>query len=125
MANMMLPENSLEVIRGTSKTLELTVTDDAGKAVDLTGARIIFTVKQVITESLPLIQKTSDTPTQAEITVPREGKARIYLQPNDTQGLEAIEYVFDVWLILTSGKRFAVVPSSIFTVKPGVTLIPL
>jgi len=123
--SLLLPENSIEVIRGTSKTFELTVRDDAGVVVDLTGSRIIFSVKTCPADPLPLIQKTTDNVTQAEITVPREGKARIYLQPNDTQTLEALQYVFDVWVILTSGKRFAVVPSSIFAVKPGVTLIPL
>jgi hypothetical protein len=122
---LMLPENSLEVIRGTSKTLELVITDESGGVVDLTGARIVFSVKTSPGDPLPLIQKTTDHVAQVEITLPREGKARIYLQPSDTQTLEALQYVFDVWLILTSGKRFAVVPSSIFAVKPGVTLIPL
>lgn len=125
MAGMMLPENSLEVVRGSSRTLELTVTDQDSKPVDLTGSRIIFSVKTSANDPLPLIQKTTDQLAQAEVTVPREGKARIYLQPGDTQGLQALEYVFDVWVILTSGKRYPVVPSSIFAVKPGVTLIPL
>lgn len=120
-----LPENTLTLIRGTSKTLELVVTDADGKVVDLTGGKIVMTVKALATDPNPIIQKTSDIPTQAEITVPREGKARIYLVPGDTQTLTVKQYTFDVWLVMTSGKRFAVVPPSVFEVQAGVTLLAL
>ena len=120
-----LPENALSIIRGTSKTLELVVTDADGKAVNLTGGKVVMTVKATVTDTTPLVQKSSDVPTQAELTVPREGKARIYLVPADTQTMTVRQYVFDVWLVLASGKRFAVVPPSIFEVQAGVTLLAL
>jgi hypothetical protein len=120
-----LPENSLSIIRGTSKTLELQVTDADGKFVDLTGGKVVMTVKAVATDLNPLIQKTTDNPAQAEITVPREGKARIYLVPADTQTLAIKQYTFDVWFIMASGKRFAVVQPSVFDVQAGVTLLAL
>lgn len=120
-----LPENALVLVRGTSKTLELVITDADGKAVDITGAKIVMSVKAAATDAAPLIQKSSDSITQAEVTVPREGKARIYLVPADTQTLAIKSYVFDVWLVLVSGKRFAVVPPSTFEVQAGVTLLAL
>jgi len=120
-----LPENALSLIRGTSKTLELVVTDADGKVVDLTGAKVVMTVKATVTDTNPLIQKSTDVPTQAELTVPREGKARIYLIPSDTQTLAIKQYVFDVWLVLSNGKRHAVVPPSVFEVQAGVTLLTL
>jgi hypothetical protein len=120
-----LPENALVLVRGTSKTLELIITDADGKAVDITGAKIVMSVKVAATDAAPLIQKSSDSITQAEVTVPREGKARIYLVPADTQTLAVKSYVFDVWLVLASGKRFAVVPPSAFEVQAGVTLLAL
>lgn len=120
-----LPENALTLIRGTSKTLELVVTDADGKVVDFTGGKIVMTVKASITDTNPLIQKSSDVVGQAELTAPREGKARIFLVPGDTQTMTAKQYVFDVWLVLVSGKRFAVVPPSIFEVQAGVTLLAL
>lgn len=123
--SLMYPENAIEIIRGASKTLALTVTDEQGLSVDLTGGRIIFSVKHTTQDAQPLIQKASDVPTQAEITIPREGKAKIYLQPMDTQNLDPIEYTFDVWAILSNGKRYPVVLPSIFRVKPGVTLLAL
>jgi hypothetical protein len=120
-----LPENALILIRGTSKTLELVVTDADGKVVDLTGSKVVMTVKASVADTNPLIQKSTDFPAQAELTVPREGKARIYLTPPDTQNLAVKSYVFDVWLVLSSGKRFAVVPPSTFEVQAGVTLLAL
>jgi len=120
-----LPENAVTIIRGTSKTLELVVTDADGKVVDLTGAKVVMSVKEFLTDTNPLVQKISDVPVQAQITLPREGKARIYLVPADTQTLAAKQYVFDVWVILSGGKRFAVVLPSTFIVQAGVTILPL
>lgn len=119
------PENSLSIIRGTSRTLQLALTDGNGKFVDLTGAKIIMTVKTATTDINPLIQKSSDNPAQAAITVPRQGKAEIYLVPADTQTLTIKQYTFDIWLILPSGKRLVVVPPSVFDVQAGVTLLAL
>ena len=123
--SLLYPENSIIIIRGSSKTLELTVTDDAGAMVDLTGAKVYFSVKVSVSDPQPIFQKSSLVPAQAEITVPREGKARIYLQPNDTQNLDPHEYLFDVWVILSNGKRYPVVKPSVFAVQAGVSFIPL
>lgn len=119
------PINSLDVIRGSSKTLALTVLDETGAPVDLTGARVIFTVKSSPTDGVPLVQKDSNVPTQVGIDSPRTGEAKIYLQPADTHGMDPIEYIFDVWVVLASGKRYPVVQPSIFRIKPGVTVLAL
>lgn len=120
-----LPENSLSITRGTSKTIELIVTDCAGKAANLTGAKVVLTVKDTSSAQTPLIQKNSDFPAQAEITFPRLGKARFYMFPADTQTLALKQYTFDVWVILASGERYAVVAPTIFEVLAGVTLLAL
>ena len=121
----LLPENAVTIIRGTSKTLELLVTDSVGKAVDLTGAKIVLSVKENLGDTNPLIQKSSDVSMQAQVTAPRLGKAQIYLVPADTQTLSIKQYVFDVWAIFAGGKRFAVVPPSIFEIQAGVTILAL
>ena len=120
------PENSISVIRGTTKTLKLTVTDSTGTAVNLTGGKLVLTVKSSIYDDLPLVQKLTTDPDQAAITLPREGVVEFYLEPADTQALVPRDYIFDVWYIAaTSGERYAVVPPATFTVTPGVTLLPL
>lgn len=124
-AGITQPKNAIRIIRGSSKTYELSVVDENDDPVDLTGARVLFTVKRDIVDTAPLIQKDSDAgPTQVEImTPPKAGKARIYLSPSDTQRLEAVEYVFDSWIVLSSGKRHPVIPPSVFEIEPGVTVI--
>ena len=116
------PENSVPIVRGSSKTLLLTVTDANDRPVDLTGAKVVMTVKRSLEDRDPLIYKTSDDPNHAVIPNPRDGQAKIYLLPSDTQRLEVRQYIFDVWVILNSGKRYPVVPPSVFDVTAGVTI---
>lgn len=116
-------ENDLTIVRGTSRTLALTVKDGDGNAVDLTGARVVMTVKCRVKDVDPVIQKDSDNGvSEVEITGPLAGTAKIYLQPGDTQTLDPGPYVFDIWVILTSGSRHLVVGPGKFNVVPGVTV---
>jgi hypothetical protein len=118
------PKNSIQVIRGTSKAFELVVSDETGAIVNITGSRIIMTVKRELTDADPIIQKDSAVgPVEVELSEPKAGKAKIYLDPPDTQTLDVREYVFDVWVILASGKRYAVVPPSVMEIVAGVTVI--
>jgi hypothetical protein len=119
------PKNTIRIIRGTSKTLLLSVTDEAGERVDLAGARFIFSVKRSLDDEHTVIQKDSQKgSTQVEILTPTKGgQANIYLAPSDTNTLDVREYVFDVWAVLSSGKRYAVIPPSILELEAGVTVI--
>lgn len=118
------PENEIEIYRGASKTYELHVTDAEEADVDLTGARVILTVKCDLSDPAPLIQKDSDVgAAQIDINHPLEGKAEIKFVPSDTQTLDAGEYVFDVWVVLASGTRSPVVSPSPFKVVAGVTVL--
>jgi hypothetical protein len=118
------PKNAVQVIRGTSKTFELTVTNESGVGVNLTGGRVLMSVKRDISDRNALIFKDSLAgPSQIEMTTPLAGKAKIFLDPSDTQTLDVREYVFDVWVILSSGKRYAVVAPSVFEIVAGVTVI--
>lgn len=124
-APLLLPENSLSVIRGSSKTLALKVTNPDGSDYNLTGCKLVLTVKPTTYEDLPLVQKVSTVPAQSVITSPRTGDAEFYLVPADTQGLSPKKYIFDVWLVTATGERFVVIPPSTFDVQAGVTYLPL
>ncbi len=126
MSTLGLTENLIEIVRGSSKTIELSVVDLDDKAVDITGARIILSVKRLLNDPVPLIQKSTDNPVQALITVPKGGKAEIYLKPADTHNLDpAIDYLYDLWVVQASGDRFVVVPLSTFRVQDSITRVPL
>ena len=119
------PENAIVIIRGTSKTLQVTVYNPDGTAANITGAKLVLSVKTSLYDDLPTVQKVTTVPSQAVITKPREGLVEFYFEPRDTQGLMPMEYIFDVWLILPTGERYAVVPPSTLTVQPSVTYLPL
>jgi len=120
-------ENEIEIVRGTSKNFELSVCDDAGAFVDLTGARLIATVKCDLREDRISIQKDSQVgPAEIEIytqTGDTLGKALIKFAPSDTQNLDPGEYIFDVWVILSSGARHIVVGPDPFIIERGVTVL--
>lgn len=123
--SILAPENSVEIIRGSSLTLRLSVTDEGDKPVNLSGAQIYFTVKVQVEDVDPVFQKSTHNASELEIDDATGGVARVYITPADTQKLDARKYFFDVWVILNNGRRFPVIPVSEFVVKPGVTVIPL
>ena len=118
------PENQIEIYRGSSKTYELEVKDGEDHAVDLTGARIVLSVKCDLTDPSPLIQKDSDAgAAQIDISHPLDGIAEIKFVPSDTQTMDTGEYIFDVWVVLFSGTQGPVVSPSPFKVVAGVTVL--
>lgn len=118
-------DNAIQVIRGASKTFELTVTHDDGTAYDLTAARVVLTIKLNRDATSPTIQKDSSAgAAQVEIAAPRTGVAKIKLVPADTQTLDLGLYPFDVWVI-KGGDRLPVIPRSTFEVLEALTRIPL
>jgi hypothetical protein len=123
MDDVLQPKNAVQIIRGTSKTLQLSVVDSVNKPVDLTGARVVMTVKSRFEDVNNVFQKTSDFVAQVQITDAKGGIAQIFINPSDTNERDIKHYVFDVWVILASGKRYAVVPPSIFDLQPGVTIL--
>lgn len=118
------PENEIEIYRGSSKTYELHVTDSSEADVNLTGARIVLSVKCALSDPAPLVQKDSQVgAAEIDINHPIEGKAEIKFVPSDTQTMDVGEYIFDVWVVLASGTRGPVVLPSPFKVVAGVTVL--
>jgi hypothetical protein len=120
---ILLPENAIQVVRGSSQTLALSVVAASGKPFDLTTAVIYMTVKNTLDATMNVFQKTSANILQIEITDPRGGLANVYLVPADTQRLDIRPYVFDVWVVV-SANRYIVIPPSTFEVQAGVTFLP-
>jgi len=119
------PENAVAIIKGTSRTYEIQVQDDHCAPVNLTGCIMYFTVKERKEDNAPLFQKTSQNALQIEFTDALGGIARVYVDPADTFYAYVKPYVFDVWLILTTGKRYVVIPPSVFDIHASVTVIPV
>jgi len=114
--------SALQLVRGASKTLELTVLDEAGDAFDLSGCTLWFTVKKAAADQQPVVQKKSDDVAEIQIVDAREGRADIYLLPADTFSLPAREYVFDVWVV-SGADRYIVVGPAALELQDSVTRI--
>ena len=126
-ASIVATANEIVIVRGTSKNFELMVSDDAGAPVNLTAARVIATIKCDLYDDKISIQKDSDAGS-AEVEILSQegstlGKAMLKFSPSDTQTLDAGEYVFDVWVVLSSGARHIVVGPGPFIITRGVTVL--
>jgi uncharacterized protein YggU (UPF0235/DUF167 family) len=129
-SNITKSSSSIEIYQGESKDLELEIVQEvdqpdettAEEPVDLNGSKICFTVKKKVADTSPLISKDSTNALEIEITAPAEdGMAIIHIVSDDTMNLEAGTYVFDVWVVLSSGKKAIVIEPSEFIIKDPVT----
>lgn len=122
---MSCEKQDLLLIRGVDKTLRVTVSDEDGDAVDLTGATVYFRVKVDISDASAVIEKVSTDVAEIEINAdPTTGLADIYLIPGDTSSLTLVPHVYDVWVTLANGKSYAVVEPSAFRLERAVTELP-
>ena len=129
-SNITKSSSSIEIYQGESKDLDLEIVQEVQQpdetfieqAVDLTGAKICFTVRKRLGEIDTLIAKDSTNAIDIEIVAPPEdGMAIIHLLSEDTSLLDPGSYIFDVWVTLSSGKKLIVIEPSEFIVKEPVT----
>ncbi len=125
--NLLQARNGIEVVRGATQTYTVTVTDEAGKIFDLTGSRLVFSVKGDVSDRTVLVLKTTDGVSPG-ITYPssnpRLGVAKVTLLPADTEKLPEGDYVYDFWAQLPTGERYVLVRPSLLRVLPRVTVFP-
>lgn len=129
-SNITKSSSSIELYQGESKDLNLEIVQSLEQPdgneievpVDLTGAKICFTVRKKIGDPEVKIHKDSTNALDVEILTPEEnGLAIIHILTGDTNLLDPGSYVFDVWVILSSGKKVPVIEPSEFLIKEPVT----
>lgn len=103
----------IEIIRGTSNTMRLTVEDSGGNLYNLgSNEKIVFGVKQRPEDPGRVITKTA--------SILGEGLFEVCLCPEDTGGLAPGKYVYDVGLD-NGTDFFNVIEYSPFILIPNVT----
>ncbi len=127
MTSFVQPANTLVLYRGQTKRLDL-VLADGGVPLDLTGGRVLFTVKKSRDAVDAIIQKSSDNgPDQIDVVNAKQGVVAIYLLTNDTRVLDEGRYFYDVWAEVSAGgstARFPVIEPTFFIVKGTPTAFP-
>lgn len=108
----MLNDVSITLVRGTDRTIKVVIQDPYGLPVDLTGATGYLTVKHYLDDAAALFTKSTGTAGQGAIAVPKSGVMEFYLLATDTNSLTPGSYVYDVQVVLSTSKRYAVISAS-------------
>lgn len=106
-------QTDIEVVRGTTNTLKITVTDSSGELYNLdANEKMLFGVKKNHTDSTYILIKTIETCENGVYTVS--------LRPEDTELCDCCKYYYDV--AIQSGDDFYnVIEASVFHVKKNIT----
>ena len=132
-SNITKSSNTIELYQGESMDIDLEIVQEVpdvngnpeDQPVDLTGATVYFSMRMKASAPELLIGKNSSNLLEIEIVnPPRNGDAIIHLVSSDTKHTPPGDYVFDVWVVLSSGKSVPVIEISTFTVKEPVTKLP-
>lgn len=106
-------KQDIEIIRGTSNTIHIRVTDASGANYTLaSGEKIIFGVKKRPEHDECVLKKI--------ITEITGGVCTVEINPEDTESLPFGKYFYDAGL-LSGGDYYNVVPYSEFYIKPNIT----
>ena len=111
---MKIQGTNISMTRGDSEAIKVTVKDTLGNAVPLvTGDTIHFTVREHIRSATKIIEKI--------ITEFDDGEALININPQDTNELSYISYVYDIQLTRENGTVKTIIPPSQLTITGEVT----
>ncbi len=117
----------LTIQRGASLDVRIAVVDAAGAPIDITGSRIWMAVHRCDRAESRVLVKDSDTAGHVTIephVSPTEGEFVVHLVPADTSGLTGVRHLYEIWLELPSGDRYAVVPRSNLTLTASLHSTP-
>lgn len=106
-------EQIIEIVRGTTNTFEIAVTDGDGSAYALgSNEKIVFGIKRSPSDSALLIVKVAQSA--------GDGRFRVTVTPGDTDGLPFGRYYYDVGL--DDGTNFYnIIPASQFFLRENIT----
>ena len=116
----MPPIYPIEVYQGQAMFVDFMFTNADGTPYDLTGRRIISTVREHVNSATIILAKDSNVVGQIDILNPTAGHARVGWLKADTAPLAQRNYAWDVWLITANGPVPWLAPS-LWALRPGVT----
>ena len=100
MTSINQPRNAIEIVRGSTQTFRVVVTDPTEDYFDFTDAsRVVFSVKESVGDAEALFRKEIGRGITFPDDNPRAGLIDITIDPRDTERLPFDEYLYDVWVI--------------------------
>jgi hypothetical protein len=113
-----VPFEPMDLFSGSDRTLRVFVKTPDLNIVNLTGAQGLLTVKTDKDATVPSITKSTLSGSQGAIGSPDQGEMFFYLVPADTTPLSIRQYVYDILLTLSTGKKYTVAEGVINLQKP-------
>ena len=108
-------KQTIDIIRGTSKTVNITVSNSDGTPYELQSEEMLrFCVKRCHEDETCVIEK--------ELTSIHynDGVYMLHLSPSDTEQLEAGRYFYDCGLQV-GGEYYMIIERSLFNVLPSIS----
>jgi len=106
-------KNDVEIIRGTTNTFEITVTNAHGELYNLAAnEKLLFGIKKNYIDPEYIFVKS--------VSVGENGVYTVTLHPEDTEMCDCCKYFYDV-AIQSGDEFFNVIEASSFTVKKNIT----
>lgn len=92
--------NIAPLIRGDTRKIEITITDEFGVPVNIQGHKIFFTLKtdKTLADSLATLQVSYTVPTDADALA---GKTVLVLSATDTASVPPGKYFYDIQWVTT------------------------
>lgn len=121
---------NLTMYRGNNKVFRFPVLDQDGNVVDITGAKIWFTVKKAsdlddANDADAIFQRKNQaaggSDAEIEITDAVNGIFKVKIVPANTSDVEADEYQFDAQVLIAGGVGIKTVTRGKFTIFQDVT----
>jgi len=112
-----MPYEKIELMADNDRTLRLLIRDKNLDVIDITGGTGVFTVRTK--KSGPIIMaKSTATAAEGTLGAADEGELFFYILPADTISLDTRQYVFDMQITLSSGKKYTVMEGLINLQNP-------
>lgn len=106
-------DNTIEMVRGDSETLNIRIEDETGLVPLVTGDTVYFTVKR----DPRLLEKDF----QITVTSFTDGVAIANINPQDTKSMDPGMYAYDVQVTFANGEVKTIVPEATFVLRGEVT----
>lgn len=107
-------KHDLSIVRGTSNSFGITVTDAEGDVFTLeTGQVLVFALKKRPTDEERVLVK--------KITNTVNGEYYLELSPSDTADLTPGKYFYDVGMQHGASNFYPIIKASVFEIEPNIS----
>ncbi len=113
-----VPYEAIDLYADNDRTFRVFIKTPDLNVVDLTGATGVLTVKETKDSASPSIQKSTANPSEGAIGAANKGEMFFYIVPADTASLTIRQYVYDIEVTLSDGKKYTTATGVLNLLQP-------